>query len=421
MQKILAIARTDLRIFLSQRGNLLGIFLLPVVLTLILGYSFGGGDGGPVRLRVDVLDEDGSALSAQFLDALRTANPNLVLCPIDNAEDDFCALDGETLDRALGMDRADAELTAGFLVIPAGYAAGITEGQPRTIDYYSNDDPSFPGPVAQAVQSVLAEVNSAMVAARVGGSFLGALTDLLALPATAAADPLTQTIYSAANERLQARPAPVRFATTDGGSDSTISGIQAGFGQSVPGMGSMYVMFTVLGGTAVLLRERRQWTLQRLAVMPIARAELLGGKILAYFTLGMIQYLVIFAVGWAVGLDLGDDPLGLLAIMIAFVLCITALAFVLAIFMQNEEQAAGIARLLALTLAPLGGAWWPLQITPDFMQAIGRLSPIAWAMQGFHELLFYRGSLVGVLPEVGVLVAAAAVLFGIAVSQFRVE
>jgi ABC-2 type transport system permease protein len=420
MQKILTIAQTDLRIFFSQRANLLGIFLLPVVLTLVLGYSFSD-DSGPVRRRVDLLDLDQSALSSQFIAALRTADQSLVLCPLDNDTEDFCQLDGATLDRELGITRARQGQTSGFLVMPSGYAAGITQGTPTQIDYYSTDDPSFPGAVAQAVESVLTQVNSAVVAAQIGGSFLTSLAALLPLDAVAAALPSQQAIYTVAARKLEQRPAAVRYVTTGGTEGSTIDGIQAGFGQSVPGMGSMYVMFTVLGGTAILLRERRQWTLQRLAIMPLTRAQILGGKILAYFTLGMIQYLAIFAVGLAVGLQLGHDPLGLLVIMSTFVLCITALAFVLAIYMQTEQQAAGTARLLALTLAPLGGAWWPLQIVPDFMQTIAKLSPIAWAMQGFQELIFYQGSLVTILPEAGVLVAAAAVLFGIAVRQFRIN
>ena len=44
-----------------------------------------------------------------------------------------------------------------------------------------------------------------------------------------------------------------------------------GFGQSIPGMGSMFVMFTVMAGMSILLRERNQWTLQRLVVMPLRR------------------------------------------------------------------------------------------------------------------------------------------------------
>ncbi|MCB0105040.1 MAG: hypothetical protein KDE53_04015, partial [Caldilineaceae bacterium] len=87
MRNILTIARTDLQIFFRQRGNLLGIFVLPVVFTLVLGYSFRGGSG-PTQLRIDVLDEDQSALSQQFLDALRAVDASFVLCPMDNDDED---------------------------------------------------------------------------------------------------------------------------------------------------------------------------------------------------------------------------------------------------------------------------------------------------------------------------------------------
>src|SRR5690606_41999788 len=48
-------------------------------------------------------------------------------------------------------------------------------------------------------------------------------------------------------------------------------------------------------------------------------------------------------------------------------------------------------QLLGLTFASLGGAWWPLEIVPRYMQQIGHLSPIAWAMDAFRDLLFYQG------------------------------
>lgn len=420
MQKILTITLTDLRIFFSQQGNWIGIVILPIAFALVLGYSFSS-ESGPTRVRVDVLDEDQSALSAQFLTELRATDTTLVICPVDNDEEDYCRLGDATLDHALGIERARNDRTSGFLIIPAGYATAITQGTPLQIDYYSTDDPAFPGVVAQATQSVLEQVNSAIVAAQVGGNFLAAVQSLLMLDLGDASATAEQAIFDAAETRLQERPAPVYYHTTGGENGITIDGIQGGFGQSIPGMGSMYVMFTVLNGTAVLLRERRQWTLQRLAVMPITRAQLLGGKSLTYFTLGMIQYLIIFAVGAAVGLDFGGEWLGLLAVMVAFVLCMTALAFVLAIYMKNEEQAAGTARLLGLTLAPLGGAWWPLAIVPDFMQTIAKLSPVAWAMQGFQELIFYGGSLFTILPQVGVLLAAAALLFGLAIWNFQID
>lgn len=422
MQKIFTIALNDLRIYLSQRGNLVGLILSPLLITVVLGYSFSSGNSGPTQLLVDVIDQDQSALSRQLLDELRGTEATIVLCPQDNDAADRCGLEGATLDERLGQERARNEVTAGFLIIPPGFATAATSAEPLQLPFYATSDPALPGPVAQTVQSVLQRVNSAAVAARVGASFLGILEPLFRLVgADAQPGDLESRIYTNAAAQLDARPAAVYYHTTAGTDEAVDSGIQGGFGQSVPGMGAMYVMFTVLGGTAVLLRERRQWTLQRLAALPLSRTQILGGKILSYFTLGMIQFVIIFTVGVAVGLDFGADPLGILALMVAFVLCMTAAAFVLAIYMHSEEQASGMARLLGLTLAPLGGAWWPLAIVPGFMQQIGQLSPVAWVMDGFHALMFNGGTLLTVLPQVGILLGVAALFFVLGIRGFRVS
>src|SRR5690606_6554093 len=121
--------------------------------------------------------------------------------------------------------------------------------------------------------------------------------------------------------------------------------------------GSMYVMFTVLAGAFILLRERKQWTLQRLITMPVARWQVIGGKMLARFIMGMIQYGVAFLFGALVlGVRFGGSLPALLLMMVSFVLCMTALAFLLATFVQSEMQASSVITLMALTLAPLGGA-----------------------------------------------------------------
>jgi ABC-2 type transport system permease protein len=72
-------------------------------------------------------------------------------------------------------------------------------------------------------------------------------------------------------------------------------------------------------------------------------------------------------------------------------------------------------------LAPLGGAWWPLEITPQFMQIIGHISPIAWAMDGFRSLIFYGGTLTDVLLPVAVLLGASLVFLVIGARYFRYE
>ena len=58
----------------------------------------------------------------------------------------------------------------------------------------------------------------------------------------------------------------------------------------------------------------------------------------------------------------------------------------LATLAKSFEQAVAIGVPVGLVLAMLGGCMWPLYITPPTLQAIGHLTPHAWAMDGFIRL-----------------------------------
>jgi ABC-2 type transport system permease protein len=109
----------------------------------------------------------------------------------------------------------------------------------------------------------------------------------------------------------------------------------------------------------------------------------------------------------------------LLPVVAAFTLCCTGITFALAPLLHSERQAGVVAQILALTFAALGGAWWPLEVVPRYMQRLGHLSPVAWAMDAFRTLLFYGGGGVDILPQLAVLMAATLVLLGLGIWRFR--
>jgi ABC-2 type transport system permease protein len=155
--------------------------------------------------------------------------------------------------------------------------------------------------------------------------------------------------------------------------------------------------------------------------MPVSRVQLLGGKILGRFILGLLQYVAVFAVGIVVGLNFGGDLLALFLTMVIFTLAVTSLSLTLGTRVKSEEQAAGLTNLLGLTLAPLGGAWWPLEIVPEFMRTIGHVSPIAWAMDAYRSLIFENGDLSTILVPLAVLLGFSVVCFGVGVRWFKYE
>jgi ABC-2 type transport system permease protein len=120
-------------------------------------------------------------------------------------------------------------------------------------------------------------------------------------------------------------------------------------------------------------------------------------------------------------MDFGVDPLAIVLLAVVYTLAVTALSFAIGSRLKNPAQANGVALLLTLTLAPLGGAWWPMEIAPRFMQIAGHVSPIAWAMDGFTALTYEGARLADIWVPIGVLLGIALLAFLIAIPRFRYQ
>lgn len=421
MRQVLAIIRHDLRVFLSDRSNLPGLLLTPAVMTVIIALVTGGAFEGPVIRRLDVIDQDGTQASEQFLTSIRRANPGLTLCPMDNTNQDICDLGNtDLLTENQALDRVANSTSLALLEIPAGFETSLATQTPITLTFRSSSSFGTSQSAKEAIQAALSQVNTAAVASQIGFSVVGSLS---VQPVTGdQVQQLKDSLYQRALEMGKGEVISVDFDLSGSSQGRTMGqSLQLGLGQSVPGMGTMFVLMTIFGGMAALIVERQQWTLPRLAVMPISRRTLLAGKILARFCLGLLQFMVVFAVGSLLGMDFGKDPLALLLLVVAYTLSVTALSFAVGSGLKNPAQASGLGLLLTLTLAPLGGAWWPMSISPRFLQIIGHISPIAWAMDGFTALTYEGAHLADIWVSLAVLLGMTVIAFLIAIPRFRYQ
>ncbi|MFZ2879972.1 MAG: ABC transporter permease, partial [Phototrophicaceae bacterium] len=168
------------------------------------------------------------------------------------------------------------------------------------------------------------------------------------------------------------------------------------------------------------------WTLQRLSAAPVTKADIILGKLLARFALGMIQYGVAFAVGLTYGrflnVSFGDNPVALLIVMVAFSLCVSTFTLFMATLVKTEDQASSLVVLVTLALAPIGGAWWSLDLEfiPEFMRTLSMISPFKWVIDGFRNVIALDQGIAGVVGPSAVLLGIGAVFFVLAVRRFRV-
>jgi ABC-2 type transport system permease protein len=117
----------------------------------------------------------------------------------------------------------------------------------------------------------------------------------------------------------------------------------------------------------------------------------------------------------------GQQPLALAVMMLASALAAAALGTMLGTFVKTEGQASGISIMLGMTMALLGGCWYPLELFPLAVRSAVKVLPTTWAMQGLLDILLRGGGVAAILPEAGVLLGFAALFFTIGILRFRYE
>lgn len=196
-----------------------------------------------------------------------------------------------------------------------------------------------------------------------------------------------------------------------------------GFEQTIPGTMIMFTLLILLtGGSILLIQERRAGLFRRLASSPIPIGALLVGKWLARMGLAVIQLafsmvlgVVLFDMDW--GPALGAVCL-LLFLWGAF--C-ASLSLYLSTIARTEGQMTGMAIIGSMVLAALGGCWWPIEITPGWMQDIAGCLPTGWAMGAMHNLVHFGQGLESVLGYFGALAGATVLLLYLGTRRFRYE
>jgi ABC-2 type transport system permease protein len=118
-------------------------------------------------------------------------------------------------------------------------------------------------------------------------------------------------------------------------------------------------------------------------------------------------------------LDLGDAPAALALMVLAVSFAAVSWGLLIANVVRTSEQATIFTGVGNLLLGLLGGVMVPLFVMPGWLQAIGRLTPVAWGLEGFLDVFLRRGGLAQVAPRAALLLAFGVAALGLAHSFFK--
>ncbi len=198
----------------------------------------------------------------------------------------------------------------------------------------------------------------------------------------------------------------------------TLTQVPSGFDHVIPGVVVQFIVLMVLiyGGSSVM-EDRKRGVLTRILSAPVSRAELFLGKFLGRLLLGLAQALLLIVTGLLFfHLKLGDPLLAALVVLV-FAAAMSALSILLGSVIGKEDLIIGLAVLLSNVFAALGGCWWPIEVVPQTMRTVAMISPAYWAMDAFHQVIFFDRGFVAILPNLLVL-GGLTVVFTLLASRF---
>jgi len=191
--------------------------------------------------------------------------------------------------------------------------------------------------------------------------------------------------------------------------------------QIVPALvGTILTMTMVIFTAGAIVRERERGNLELLITTPVTRGQLLGGKLLPYVAIGLIQTTLVLAVGRllfdvpVVG-SLVDLYLGALV----FIAAALALGLFISTLAQTQFQAFQMAFMTMLPSILLSGFMFPFEGMPELAQAIAQVLPLTHFNEIIRGIALRGASLVDMRAPLLKLVVFLVVMFALAAARFR--
>ncbi len=382
--KVLVIAWTNLVRTFRDRLGLFFIVLMPMIIIITLGITYGGQGS----VRVGVHDADRGPLAVELVDSIPGATGD---SRIDTS-------------RYATLDELRDAVARGYvqfgLAIESGYDAALRSGDSGCVRFLAS-----PTEVSSAVR---AAVERAVVAQ-------AALVRAARFAAAANGIPFDTAL--AAARSAQGRPAGVTVAVESLVTATTSRA--SGFSIGAQSQLILFMFLTSLVGASELVLSRQLGISRRMLSTPTGTWTIIAGEGLGRVGLAVFQgafivlaTLLLFGVDWV-------DPAATIAIVAVFSFVGAGAAMLIGSIASNASQAGALGPALGLLFGLLGGTMVPIEVFPAAMRSVAHLTPHAWAMDAFRARLYDDASLADIVPQLGVLALFAAVLSALAVIRFR--
>jgi ABC-2 type transport system permease protein len=185
-----------------------------------------------------------------------------------------------------------------------------------------------------------------------------------------------------------------------------------------PGILAQSVLFIAIFYGIAIIWERDLGIIHKFLATPTPRSALVLGKALSAGERGLAQAAIVYALAFALGVNLSWNPVSLLLVVVVVILgasLFSTFSLIIACLVKTRERFMGIGQILTMPLFFASNAIYPISIMPKWLQFISQINPLTYETDALRALMLTNGpSTYGLVFDLLFLVTATALNVAIA-------
>ena len=357
LRRVLADLKVFVRGYTRSKIGLFFSLVFPIILILLFGAIFSGGNGGPINVYVQ--NQDGGTASIQFVKLLNNSSTTTVTL-VDKDQD---------LSQYLLAHSADQGV-----LIPQNFTQDFRNGQLVNVTVFSNPADTSSPIVFETVSAVVSQMN------------LQGATVLYH------AGVLEQNIKSQSYKYID-------FL--------------------IPGLIGFSVLTSPMFSLVNISSEYKKTKLfKQLSLTPLTKTEWLTSKIIWYVVLGIISFFLMTQVGVALfGAHL-DYAFMIIPFLVVGPLFFVSLGMLVGMVSKSVESAAVVGNLITFPMMFLSGTFFPVTQMPMYLQNVAHVLPLFYLIDGLNQVMIFS-NLGQALFDLELMIVLSAIAFVFAVAFFK--
>lgn len=180
-------------------------------------------------------------------------------------------------------------------------------------------------------------------------------------------------------------------------------------------------MIAVMLTALTIAREYERGSMEQLFATPVARSDIILGKLAPYFALGLLQVLLVLTVGVILfDVPINGSLLLVFAVASVFLLGMLAQGLVISIVTKRQTVASQVATITTVLPALLlSGFIFPIQNMPVVLRVVAQIFPAKHFVDALRAILLRGNGIEVIAVDVAAMAGFFVVMFVVALVRFE--